>query len=94
MVRNKKKMTPSDFEEYVVSWWVEQVEHNREIVEELETDRSLCEQERTFIFSGIAEDIVSLLELINPCIHDELQLLDWCKDFVTQWQEEDFSEKN
>ncbi len=88
-------MTMSDFEEYVVSWWVGRVEHERALVEELELDRSLCEQERAFIFSGIADNIESLLELLEVCIHhDEVPLFEWCKDFIAQWQEEEFEPEN
>ena len=94
MVRNKKKMTSSDFEEHVVLWWAKQIEREQEIVEQLENDRSFCDQERAFVFSCIANELEFYLELISPCVHDEGQLVEWSKEFISQWQQDDFSVEN
>lgn len=86
MPREKNKFTYNELEEHTIFWATDRLEEVREIVDKIYLDLSMLDEQKEFIYSGMAHQVSDLLELIIPLRHDEEYLLLWAQDFVDEYQ--------
>ncbi len=81
----KKDLSIEKLKEHVIDWWVDRVHHDQEIVRALSKDESIPVDEKEMIFGGIANGLQNLLDLVDPIVHDEDDLLDWMEEFIDEY---------
>ncbi len=93
MPRKKTRLNIQELEEHVVDWFVDRVYHEREIVNELLRDKSICDDELMHIFAGIADNLDVIRELIAPIEHDEKDLVEWIEEFLNKYYRPDYNDR-
>jgi len=85
MTREKKKLTYQELEEHAIYWGTDRMEEVRQIAERIYHDQSIIDEEKEFIYSGLAQQLSDLLDLMSPLRHDEEHLILWVNEFVDEY---------
>lgn len=89
MTREKKKWSCQKLEDHIVIWATDRLDELHEVTDKIYLDQSILDEEKDFIYSGLADQIFHLLELINPFDHDYEVLIQWAQDFVDEYAKYD-----
>lgn len=90
MPRKKTRLNLKELEEHVIDWFVDKIYQEREIVNALLRDKSICEDELMYIFAGIADNLDVIRELVEPIEHDEKDLIEWIEEFLNKYYRPDY----
>lgn len=86
MAREKKKFTLIQLEEHVVFWVVSEIEKLRDAIDVIVYDDSIDAHEKDLMLSGVSNQFIDLLELLDPIKHDEDSLVEWTSSFIRQYK--------
>ena len=85
MTREKKKLTYDQLEEHVLYWATQRIQDLQDISHRIYRDTSIPDEEKEFIYNGLAEHVSELIELMYPLRHDEENLMLWANEFVDEY---------
>ena len=86
MPREKNKLTYQALEEHAIYWVTDQLEDLKETATNIYLDQSIVDEEKEFIYNGLARQVSNLIELMHPLRHDEQSLLEWAQEFVNEYE--------
>lgn len=85
MTREKKKLTYQELEEHAIYWATDRLEELRQVADKIYQDMSIIDEEKEFIYNGLAQQVSDLIELMSPLRHDEDHLILWANEFVDEY---------
>lgn len=85
MTREKKKLTYQDLEDHTIYWATDRLDELKQLSDKIYNDVSIMDEEKEFIYNGLAHQVEDLVELISPLRHDEEHLLLWATDFIDEY---------
>jgi len=80
-VVKKNKLKDNQLQEHVIDWATDQI-HNIRCMVDMLNDSDLEDGHRSRIFDDIAEQLVEILDLLEPIDHDKTMLFDWAERFI------------
>ena len=90
----KKDMSFDGLKNHLIDWWCDRIKNEKLLTEEILADNSIPLDEKELILGGIANSVEILLELLDPVVHDEDDLLEWAEEFIDEYKmpenDEDF----